>query len=350
MQVLIVKTSALGDIVHAVPVISYLHAVCPDVEIDWLVENPFAPLLENHAYIRNIHRIHTKCWRQPGNFLLALTGMCITLKSLRTMRYDIVLDLQGNSKSGLFTLSSGAPLRIGYDRHNVREWPNLLATNRHVPICNGDHHITDRALKIAASAFPTGVMGLEPNTLRADKLAIAAVKEKLKRNELSSKKLILMHPGTTWKTKCISPQFWAQLATRLAASDNLQLLFTWGNAEELKVVTDLKKGFTGRILVWPRTDLTELMALISQVDLVIGGDTGPVHLAAALGTSTVSFYRATDKSRNGPRGKNHITFQSPLECSPCLLKECPQNDHCSNMSIEVHEAEEAVYTLLAALE
>jgi heptosyltransferase I len=350
MKVLIVKTSSLGDIAHAVPIVTYLHGARPDVEVDWLLEKPFAPLLEGQAYIRNIHRIDTKFWRQPSNFSFAVAGICNTLRLLRSARYDVVLDLQGNSKSGLFTISSGAPLRYGYDWESVREWPNLLATNRRVSLSHGDQHITDRALKVAASAFPAAAMGLSLKTLKADNLAMAAVKQKLERYQLLSKKLILIHPGTTWKTKCISAQFWTQFAAALSKNDNLQLLFTWGNEEELRVAGDIVRSIAARATIWPRQSLKELMALISQVDLVVGGDTGPVHIAAALGTSTLSFFRATDRWRNGPRGENHITFQSPMECSPCLLKDCPRDDHCSSMNIEVHKAQEAVYHLLDKLQ
>ena len=346
MQVLIVKTSAFGDIVHAAPVVSYLHGACPGIEIDWLLEKPFAPLLEGHPEIRRVHRVDTKLWRQPGNLVSAAVDIHRTLRLLRHARYDVVLDLQGNSKSGLFTLASGAPQRYGFDRSEAREWPNLLATNRRVSISDGDLHITERALKVAENAFPAAPMCASSGTLKADQRAIAAVKKKLSGSPYSSKSLVLIHPGTTWKTKCISTRFWMQLAATLVRSNSLQLLFTWGNRRELKQVGEITKGFTERIVVWPQVDIKELMALISQVDLVIGGDTGPVHLAAALGTSTLSFYRATASWRNGPRGANHITFQSSMECSPCLLKNCPQNDHCSSMNFQVQNAEEAVYNLL----
>ena len=130
MKVLIVKISALGDVVHALPVLAYLKSADPEVRIDWLAEKSFAPLLEGHPLIRRVHALEMKTWRRQG-WTKAVSGVLAVIKELRREKYDLVLDLQGNSKSGLFTLLSGAPLRVGFDRDGVREWPNLLACNRH---------------------------------------------------------------------------------------------------------------------------------------------------------------------------------------------------------------------------
>jgi len=345
MKVLIVKTSALGDIVHALPVVNYLHSADARLTIDWLVEKPFAPLLEAKQSLRTIHIIDTKLWRQPGRLIDACAGIRNVVWSLRREKYDVVLDLQGNSKSGLFTFFSGAPLRYGFDNRSVREWLNLLATNRRVAITGMDHHITDRALRLAATAFPGGFLGPDSNSLSVDTVTLSEKRERIREAGVTGKKLVLMHPGTTWKTKCLSLDFWMQLAAVLNKNDEIFLLLSWGSKEELADVQKIKSQIPEGCLVWPRGELRELMALVAQVNVVIGGDTGPVHIAAALGTPTVSFYRATDRRRNGPRGKDHITFQSPLECSPCLLKDCPRDANCSN-SLEVQEATEAVYALL----
>ena len=345
MKVLIVKTSALGDIVHALPVVNYLHRADAELQIDWLVEKPFASLLEAVRHLRIIHTIDTKLWRQPDRLIDACAGIRDVIWSLRREKYDIVLDLQGNSKSGLFTFFSGAPLRYGFDNGSVREWLNLLATNRLVAIADCDHHITDRALKVAAAAFPGGYVGRNSNSLSVDDVTLSAMKEKIRDAGLKDKKLALIHPGTTWKTKCLSVEFWMQLVAELNKNDEIFLLLSWGSKEELAALQRIKSQAFERCLVWPRGELRELMALLAQVNIVIGGDTGPVHIAAALGTPTVSFYRATDRRRNGPRGENHITFQSSLACSPCLLKNCPRDDECSN-SLGVHEAAEAVNALL----
>lgn len=345
MKVLIVKTSALGDIVHALPVVNYLHSVDENLQIDWLVEKPFAALLEGQRHIRRVHRIDTKIWRKPHRIPDSWTGIRNVLWSLRREHYDVVLDLQGNSKSGLFTFLTGAPQRFGFDRNAVREWPNLLATNRRIALDKEHGHITDRALKIAASAFPGGSGQAGAGILTIDGGTLSAVRKRLHDGVSTGRKSIVLHPGTTWKTKCLSPEFWRKLTAELGKDRSLQLIFTWGTESELSDIRRLKEQTNSTGWIWPRGGLKELMALLAQADLVMGGDTGPVHIAAAFGTPTVSFYRATDRRRNGPRGENHVTFQSAMECSPCLSKDCPRDNQCSN-SLMVEEAAAAVQALL----
>lgn len=345
MKVLIVKTSALGDIVHALPVVNYLHNADPQLKIDWLVEKPFASLLEAERHLSAIHTIDTKLWRQPGRLTDAFTGIRDAILLLRRKKYDVVLDLQGNSKSGVFTLFSGAPLRYGFDRNSIREGFNLLATNRRTAIPDTDHHITDRALRVAAAAFPGGFVGPDSHSLTVGDHALSQMREKIRDAGVAEKKLVLIHPGTTWKTKCLSIEFWMNLVAALNKDEEISLLLSWGSKEELAAVQRIKNRTPDRCLVWPRGELRELAALLAQVDVVVGGDTGPVHIAAALGTRTVSFYRATDRRRNGPRGENHLGFQSSLACSPCLLKNCPRDVECAD-SLDIHEAIEAVYAVL----
>lgn len=346
MKVLIVKTSALGDIVHALPVVSYLHNFDSSLQIDWLVEKPFAPLLESQKQIHTVHRIDTKLWRRPDHISRAFVEIRNVIWLLRRKKYDVILDLQGNSKSGLFAFLTGTPLRYGFDKHSVREFPNLLSSNRKVAIPGMVQHISDRALKMAACAFPDGTMKTGSTTLTVEEAIYREVENKLRRADLKHRKLVLLHAGTTWRTKRMSFEFWKQLASELNRDEQLHLLFSWGNQEELVFAGRLKQAVPERSLVWPRVDLTEFMALSAQVDVVIGGDTGPVHIAAALGTPTVSFYRATDRRRNGPRGPKHFTFQSSMECSPCLLKTCPKETLCSD-SVELDGAIRAVHTLLS---
>ena len=155
MKVLIVKVSALGDVVHALPVLAYLKSADPDMQIDWLVEHSFSPFLEDHPLIDNLYRIDTRAWRKSG-VKVSLQGGLSIIRDVRKSRYDCVLDLQGNAKSAMFTFSSGAPLRFGFDRGGVRESLNLLATNRKVPLSATDYHVTDRSLAIARAAFPDG--------------------------------------------------------------------------------------------------------------------------------------------------------------------------------------------------
>ncbi len=137
MKVLIVKVSALGDVIHTLAVLAYLHSACSDVEIDWLVEEGFSSVLDGHPLIRQVIPLQTKRWRRLSPFSM-LRELWHFSGQLRQRRYDLVFDLQGNSKSGLFTFISRGRDKYGFDRHQVREWPNLLATRHHIALSDSD--------------------------------------------------------------------------------------------------------------------------------------------------------------------------------------------------------------------
>ncbi|MBE0595782.1 MAG: lipopolysaccharide heptosyltransferase I [Desulfuromonadales bacterium] len=325
MKVLVVKVSALGDIVHALPVLPYLHSAVFDLRVDWLVEESFASLLEGHPLIRRLHRVNTRGWRRAGTRSL-LSGAWQTVRALQREKYDLVLDLQGNSKSALFTRLAGGQ-RYGFDRDGVREWPNLLATNHQVRLTGADHHISDRSLAIARAAVAGGEAPLA-GPLTVLPAAAAHIEQTLAAFGLSGERLVVLHYGTTWPTKLWPLQSWQTLAARLVDELALRPLLTWGNDEERRAAEAIGEACGGAALLWPRGSLPELTALLARADLVVGADTGPVHMAAAVDTPTVSLYRVTDAARNGPRGARHVRLQAPMECSPCLRKSCERDAEC----------------------
>lgn len=345
MKVLIVKVSALGDVVHSLPVLAYLHSAHPAVEIDWLVEEGFSSILTEHPLINQVIPLQTKRWRKLS--FVSMVGEVIRFaRRLRHQRYDLVFDLQGNSKSGLFTLLSRGREKYGFDRHQVREWPNLLATNHRVALSAGDHHVAQRALAVVRAAVPQGSDVRSAGPLAVNIEARQRVEQQLADRQLTEKKLVVLHYGTTWQTKLWSLNSWQQLAQRLVAEANVVPLLTWGNEQERTAAQMISQATEGRALVWPRGSLTELVALLDRVTLVVGCDTGPIHIAAALGTPTVSLFRVTDATRNGPQGAQHRCLQSPLPCAPCLRKHCEQDAECAQ-SISVDAVCRAIHELMA---
>jgi len=326
MKVLIVKVSALGDVVHALPVLGHLHAATPGVEVDWLVERSFAPLLEGHPLVHRVITLDTKAWRTAGS-AASLKGGLSVLRQLRSAHYDVAIDLQGNSKSGLFTRLCGAARRYGFDRQQAREWPNLLATNRKVAIPSDCHHITNRYLHIARAAFPADTHIALAGPLPVQPAAAETITRQLADVGLERKQFLIAHYGTTWTTKLWPLENWQQLAAQLTV-DGRQLVLTWGNDAERAAAEAIRAASGDHAVIWPRGTLPELVALLEAAQLVVGADTGPVHIAAAVGTPTVSIYRVTDGLRNGPRGERHITLQTPLDCAPCLRKTCNRDTEC----------------------
>ncbi len=345
MKVLIVKVSALGDIVHALPVLAWLKSADPAMEIDWLVEEEIAPVLDGHPLLHRVIRLQTKAWRRTGAFA-AIRGVWQTIHTLRRENYTLVMDLQGNSKSGLFTRLCGATVRYGFARGSIREWPNLLATNRKVFLSESDFHISDRSLAVARAAFPAGSEVRTAGPLPVDEAAATAVAARLAA-ELVPEPVVVLHYGTTWVTKLWPLSSWQELAGRLVVEMGLQPILTWGNQAELDAVQAINQHCDQQCLVWPRGSLQELVALLARADLVIGGDTGPVHIAAAVGTPTVSIFRVTDASRNAPRGDGHVSLSAPMECAPCLRKECDRDQECS-ASITADQVAAAVFASLSA--
>jgi heptosyltransferase-1 len=343
MRVLIVKVSALGDVVHTLPVLAYLHSACPNIEIDWLVEEGFAPILQGHPLITQVIPLQTKQWRKLSlPAMLRQIGQFIL--SLRQQRYDLVFDLQGNSKSGLFTLFSRSKAKYGFDRHQVREWPNLLATNHKVALGELNHHVAQRSLALIKAALPDGDDLRSVGPLHVLPTAKELITQQLGALGVGQQQLIVLHYGTTWGTKLWSLECWQQLAQRLLDESALLPILTWGNDAEQRAAQSIADATAGRAVVWPRGSLPELVALLERVDIVVGCDTGPIHIAAALGTPTVSVYRVTDGQRNGPVGAQHRCLQSPLSCSPCLRKKCNQDAQCA-ISIRVADVYQAIMEL-----
>lgn len=344
MRVLIVKISALGDVIHALPALAWIKSHTPSAEVDWLVEEGFAPLIEGHPLLHRVHRLGLKRWRGQG-WSAMVRGVGQTLRALRRENYDLVLDLQGNSKSGLFTLFCGAPLRYGFARDGVREWPNLFATNRKAALDSDSHHVSDRSLAITREAFPGPGEAPLVGPLSVAPEVAARVEEQLAELDLDQQPLVVLQYGTTWTTKLWPLDCWQKLVVGLCDEQGLNPLLIWGNQAELDACQAISRASNGRALIWPRGSLPELVALLARADLVVGGDTGPVHIAAAVGTSTVSLFRVTDALRNGPRGEDHIRLQSPLDCAPCLRKACERDSECGH-SIPVDQVFLAITTLL----
>ncbi len=343
MKVLIVKVSALGDVVHALPVLAYLHAASPGVQVDWLVEESFAPLLHGHPLLRRVISLRTKQWRKLGlgNMLTQVYHFC---RHLRQERYDVVLDLQGNSKSGFFTLVSRGGDKYGFDRHQVREWPNLLATNHRVAVAEHEHHIAARCLAVARGAMGREIDVALAGPLPVDETARRRVRRQLERLQLRRRALVVLNYGTTWTTKLWHLDNWCALARRLEQRGDCHLLLTWGNVAEHQAAQMITAA-APTAHIWPRCSLPQLVALLDAAAVVVGCDTGPIHIAAAVATPTVSLYRVTDAERNGPAGEPHCRLQAPLECSPCLRKQCDDDERCAR-SIGVDEVYRNVCALL----
>jgi len=346
VRVLVVKMSALGDIIHALPVLDYLHQVMPGIEVDWVVEEPFRDILDGNPLISCLHVVRTKAWRKKPFSAATRREIRAVKNALQARDYDRVFDIQGNLKSGLVDWLSGAENRIGFSKETLQESINLLFTTQQVPVRRHDYHITDQYLRLISVTFGKDFSAFNLSSdihtsFEDDEIDGALL------STMSDGLVFLFHYGTTWKTKFWFQDGWIHLGkTLLETYPDSNILLSWGNESERVAVAELAAGIGTGARVLDRYSLKGLTALLKKVDLVVGGDTGPIHIAAAVGTPTVSLYRASDGKRSGPRGACHVIVQSPLDCTSCFRTECDKDDKCRR-SITVVAMVQAVKKALA---
>lgn len=345
MKILIVKVSALGDVIHALPVLSYIKQQYPEAQIDWLVEDKFASILVQHPLIHQVLKVNTHEWRNMG-FVPMLRHVWAYIKNFRDQRYDYVFDLQGNSKSAFFTGMSHGAEKYGFSRREVREWPNILATRHRIQPHAEEQHVARRALAIVRAALPGGIDVPLNGPLYVDEEHKNQVEQYMEQLDVEQRRVIVLHYGTTWHTKLWHLSMWQQLAVKLTQCPDICIILTWGSSDELHAAEQIRDAAASEeVHIWPRVSLPEFTALLARADLVVGCDTGPVHIAAAVDTPTVSMYRATDALRNGPEGEKHIRLQTPMPCAKCLRKQCEYDAQCST-SIRVSDVLDAIRTIL----
>jgi heptosyltransferase I len=345
LKVLIIKTSSLGDIIHALPVIDYLHRVSPGIEIDWVAEEQFLPVLEHNPGLRRIFPVRTKKWRKAPFATDTRNDLKALRQGLRERPYDLVFDIQGNLKSGLIAWLSGGRERIGFSREVLQEKANAFFTTRRVPFRDSDRNVTDRYLRVVSVPFDRDYQGMELGGAIFSASEDEAAAERY-RAELPDGRVVVFQVGTTWNTKLWYPEGWSELARRIVARyPGATILINWGSPDEKalgeRIVSEA--GAAVRLLPWLR--IRELIPVLRRVDLVIGGDTGPIYLAAVVGTPTVSFYRATSAATYAPQGERHRTVQAAMECAACYRTSCDRDGECRR-SISVDALFAAVTDLM----
>lgn len=315
-RVLLVRLSALGDCLHAVPLLSALREQLPDVRIGWAIQRGGHQLLSGHPEVDRFHLFP----RRTGSGLL--TSLLRFRRELREASYDAVLDVQGLFKSGLASWLSGAPLRVGFAGASSREGNGLFVNRKIEPQLV---HVVDRNLELLAG------LGLErPETVRWS-MPEYSWTESLERfvDEAGTARgeYVVVNPGTTWKTKHWPAEAFGALARRLTEELGRKVVLTWGSEAERWLCDVVREQAPGAAIA-PATALRELAALLGSAALVVANDTGPLHLAVALGVTTVGLYGATDPERTGPYGHRHASLVAPvpLDCRPCHKKTCARHD------------------------
>lgn len=273
---LILRLSALGDVIHTLPAVAALRGAHPEARISWVVEAPYRELVELVAGVEAIP-VRLKKWgRAP---LASREEMGAALRAMRGS--DVAFDVQGLMKSAALGWLSGAPVRIGFGRKAIREKAALLFTNRRVEV-DTTRHVVEQNVQLVG-AFSKAASGVA---------ALLEWRKYLQAVDGDYANAIVLLPGAGKANKLWPVERFRELAARLGPD----VLVVWGPGERERAAA------IGARLA-PPTNLRELAWILSKARVVVGGDTGPLHLAAALGTPVVGLYGPTDPRRNGPYGQ-----------------------------------------------
>ena len=313
LKVALVKLSSLGDVIHALPVARALRRSHPSAHLTWIVEAREYALLRDHPDLDIVLPVDTRLWRRlirrPAGARQVWAKVGRLQKRIRASRFDVTLDLQGLVKSGLLTAYTGAPVRIGFSAARCREWPNSLFTNRHVTPPPQAVHVVEQNLALLE---PLGVSACMPEfcvPVRADaerRIEEFLGEQGIKRHDV----LVALNPGAGRENKRWPIEHMRALADRLGAEPGVRLVLLWG-PDEIHMARQIRDGLSSRAILAPPTDLDELTSLLRRCRLLVANDTGPLHLAAALGTPCLGLYGPTSPERNGPYGAHCRGLRSP---------------------------------------
>lgn len=310
-RVLIVRTSAMGDIVHALPVLERVRRLLPRAQIGWVVEAAFAPLLEGHPSLDAVLPVGLRTWRRRPWSRVSWREAIEFLGRLQNFSADIVLDLMGTHKAGLIGACTLADHRLGLRRADRREPSSAIWMSATTPATG--RHSVDRMLSVL-SAGDLVPNNREPTSFGPDLLP----SRPWRRGPDATGQFALLHPCTSWSNKNYPVESWSTVVRSLRREAGLETWIAWGPGEEARA-RRLAELAEAKILE-TLTTLPELVALSRAARLVLGGDTGPVHLAHALGTPVVCVMGPTDPDRNGPYGMPEAAVAHRLPCSFCYRR------------------------------
>lgn len=328
--------SALGDIVHALPVLAALRRAWPAAQVDWIVDAGYAPILSlaEGLHQRVIVRARESTVAEGALSFGGAAGYLKAVRHLRAQKYEAALDLQGLIKSALWARLSGAARVIGFDRAHLRE-PLAASLYSETVVPLEATHVIEKNLSIlkALGLPPTAIeLPLHPQAAAATTVALAAIG--------GAKKYAVINPGAAWPNKRWPAERFGALAAQLRARRGLQSLVTWGPSER-DLAERVIAASEGAAIAAPATAIADLAVIMRDAALVVSGDTGPLHIAAAMGTPLVGLYGPTWPERNGPWHPDDQVISRAGGCVCHHKRQCLRGAPCIN-EIEVTEVLTAV--------
>jgi heptosyltransferase-1 len=333
-RILIVRLSAIGDVILGVPVLCALRKAFPDTEIGWIVQGPGAQILKGHTDLNTLITIPKLSFRTPSKFLEAAS-------QARSFSPDLTIDLQGLMKSSLLAYLSGAKHRVGfasgeYDGRECSYWlNNRLVTPK-------QEHMIHRGLELLQT------LGVDNNTIEyrlPEHEADTFVAKKIVSDLFSDRPFAIINVGAGWVSKLWPNDRYAQVAQHLWRRWNLPSLVVWGGETERLRGLEIQSFAPEACKLAPSTSLTELRSLLRMSKLFIGSDTGPMHLSVAVDTPTIALIGPMPIERVGPLGEHHRAIQK--ERLPKELKSQRKTNMAPMLSIDSTTVCEACDAILA---
>lgn len=345
-SLLIVRLSAMGDVIHTLPAAQALRAAFPNARIGWLIEERWGELLcspdtplrgprsGGRPLVDWVHTVNLKGWGKSPLSIRTAEQIARTWNDVRSAHYDIAVDLQGAIRSAVLARWSGTPVVWGASQ--TRETPASLWYTRKA-IVRGAHVIEQNFSVVQA------VIGEKLNVAQAElprsQACESAIETQLK--EMGIRDFAILNPGAGWGAKRWPAERYGEVAREIAGC-GVQSFVNFGPGEEaLAHEVETSSGGSARGL---KCSISELIALTRRARLFIGGDTGPLHLAAALGVPVVGIYGPTDPARNGPYGTQTVVLRNPA--SPTSHSRIPEPDEAM-LEITAEAVVEAAHRLLS---
>ena len=348
-RILLIKPSALGDVVHTLPVLVKLRARYPRAQIDWLITPENAEVVRYHPALSNVVLFARRDFSKRGRRWRAFLSFFDLLKQIRNAKYELIIDMHGQVRSAFFALISGARVRIGFDRpvkrgltisaeHDLKNIPShgwrgaregsWIAYTHRIPIPTLDVHAIDRYLWVAP------LLGLDDNppdlTIHLSPQATNKVNRLLKEQGVPvSKPLVVLVPGTIWETKHWTIEGFAGVA-RQFLQDGFAVALA-GTSRDQQRCRQIAAAAPGTCDLCGQTTPADLAALIRRAEVAVTNDSGSMHVAASLGKPMVSVFGPTNPVHIGPYERPESVVRVDLPCSPCnyrRLSQCPFDHAC----------------------
>lgn len=346
MRLLIVRLSAMGDIIHAMPAVSALRRHSPEAFIGWAVEERWAPLLTSRCarqigmhggpeqpLVDAVHFVNLKRWKRAPFAKETRQAIAATRRELRLQRYDAAIDLQGAIRSAVLAKMSGAAELIG--EANPREYPARLWFDQKVE--TRGVHVIEQAHEVICG-FLSEQLPIAPTEFPRD-LAAEQWAENLVRGR---KRFAILNPGAGWGAKCWPAERYGMVASMLKTRGIASLVNVGPGESHLGAEVAARSNGAAFVV---ECSIPQLIALTRRAALFIGGDTGPVHLASALQIPVVAIFGPTDPRRNGPFNSPHIVLRHPESKRDHSRRTEPEH---GLLTITVDEVAEASLQLLAS--